>query len=241
MAVKKVNYRNIEFRLSYDRLHAQRPSTILFLHGWGSNKELMRQAFGRLLTGYHHLYLDLPGFGKSDNPTVLGTDDYAEIVRTFLSELDIVPDIIVGHSFGGKVATLLKPPRLILLSSAGIVFPKPLAVRAKIALFKLLKPIGGTKLRRFFVSDDAKEMPSNMYETFKRVVNEDFTPHFSEYRGRALLCWGKEDRATPPEAGRRIASLIPQARLEMFEGDHYFFLQDPKSVTKVMEDFVASL
>ncbi|WP_456433240.1 alpha/beta fold hydrolase [Nitratifractor sp.] len=231
MASRIVGYRGVEYPVAYEMLNPSQNPTILWLHGWGSHKELMRQAFGGLLPGWRQIYVDMPGFGKSPNDRPLTTDDYAGILTEFLRSLQIVPDVIAGHSFGGKVATLLDPPCLVLLSSAGIVVPKPFNVRAKIALFKLFKPLGGGRLRSLFVSDDAKGMNPGMYETFKQVVDEDFTDRFAAYGGRALLFWGKEDTATPLWTGERIAGLIGDARLEPMEGDHYFFLRPENAVT----------
>jgi pimeloyl-ACP methyl ester carboxylesterase len=172
---------------------------------------------------------------------VLTTRDYAAIVESFLESVGAGKDVVVGHSFGGKVATLLDPERLVLLSSAGIVLPKPLKIRTKIALFKLLKPFGGGKLRKFFASKDAAEMPENMYETFKNVVDEDFSDRFAAYTRPALLCWGAEDTATPPEAGEAIAKRMPRAELHVFGGDHYFFLKNPQPVISKMEAFLETV
>ncbi len=241
MAIKEVDYNGHTFRLSYEILHPQKERSILFLHGWGSNKELMKQAFAAGVANFEHIYLDMPGFGKSSNDTILTTHDYAAIVDEFLGVLDRRPVAVVGHSFGGKVATLLQPERLILLSSAGIPMPKPLKVRAKIALFKLLKPFGGDELRRFFVSADAAGMDSNMYETFKNVVDENFRSCFASYRNPTLICWGSDDKATPLAAGREIEKMMPDASLHIFEGDHYFFLKRKNEVLRRMEDFLETV
>jgi len=225
MAIRQISYKDREFELSYTIQNQKAKSTILFLHGWGSNKELMLQAFGGLLKSWRHIYLDLPGFGQSPNESFLRTSDYAAIVRLFLEELVIEPQVVTGHSFGGKIATLLDPNCLVLLSSAGILVPKPFSVRVKIALFKLLKPLGASKLRGLFVSKDAKEMGEGMYETFKATVNESFEAQFSHVKGQALLFWGKSDSATPLWTAKRIATLIPDSALYPLEGDHYFFLK----------------
>jgi len=238
MAVKPIFYKEKTFKISYDMVNSSQKEAIVFLHGWGSNKELMKLCFSNAFCKYKHIYIDLPGFGKSDNEIVLTTLDYANIVKEFLNAIKVKPDVVVGHSFGGKVATLLNPDSLILLSSAGIVMPKPFKIRAKIAFFKLLKPFGGKFLRKFFVSEDAAGMSEHMYETFKNVVDEDFEKVFSEFTSSALICWGKEDSATPLEAGKKISSIMPNANFKVFEGDHYFFLKQNQEVIKTIEEFL---
>ncbi|OQX73922.1 MAG: 2-hydroxy-6-oxohepta-2,4-dienoate hydrolase [Campylobacteraceae bacterium 4484_4] len=231
MAQKEILYRNRPLSIAYEMVRPKASKTLLFLHGWGSNKEIMKQAFGNVFQNYRLLFVDMPGFGKSPNETeILTTEDYAKILKSLLEALSMTPVAIFGHSFGGKVATLMHPPLLVLLSSAGIVMPKPFSIRMKIALYKRLKSLGGERLRSLFASSDVNGMPQNMYETFKNVVDEDFSGVFGRYEGRALLFWGDSDSATPPEAGRKIASLIKKSSLFELEGDHYFFLHHTKEI-----------
>jgi len=233
MAVKEITYKNKKLRLSYEIVNPNSNIGILVLHGWGSNKDIMKRSFGGSFGKYRQTYLDLVGFGKSDNgDLILTTQDYAYIVQIFLRAVGLTPTAIIGHSFGGKIATLLNPKLLVLLSSAGIKIKKPLKVRAKIALFKLLKPFGIAKLRGLFVADDAKGISHSMYETFKNVVDEDFKDIFARYKGRALIFWGKEDRATPLFAGEKIASLIKNSEFYPLDGDHYFFIYHKDFIAK---------
>lgn len=225
MASKEIIYKNHTFNLAYELVNPAQQEVLLVLHGWGSNKEIMKQAFGNKLSEYKHIYLDMPGFGRSTNDMILQTEDYAAIVRLFLDSLGVQPKISMGHSFGGKVSTLLNPSCLVLLSSSGILVPKPFSVRFKITLFKLLKPFRLANLRKFFVSDDAKGMSQQMYETFKNVVNEAFEHHFSKVSGNALLFWGKEDTATPLWTAEKIHTMIEESRLYPLDGDHFFFLK----------------
>jgi len=225
MAIKEITYKKQLFRLSYEMCNPSAKIGILVLHGWGSNKEIMKQAFGDKFDDYRVTYLDLPGFGGSSNEMILDTEDYAYIIRLFIKAVGLNPTVIIGHSFGGKVATLLNPKYLVLLSSAGIKTIKPWSVRVKIATFKFLKPLGMKKIRELFVAPDAKGMSHEMYETFKNVVDEDFESKFSNYKGKALLFWGKEDTATPLYTGEKIRDLIEGSRFYPLDGDHFFFLR----------------
>jgi len=236
MASKEINYKNHTFTVSYELINPKMKKSILILHGWGSNKEIMRQAFDNSMSEYRHIYIDMPGFGKSSNDIVLETQDYANIIRLFLDEIGVDVDIVMGHSFGGKVSTLLAPPTLVLLSTSGILVPKVFAVRAKIALFKMLKPLGLSRLRQLFVSDDAKGMSQNMYETFKNVVNEEFEDNFSRVDSDTLLFWGESDTATPLWSGEKIADMIEGSRLYPLEGDHFFFLKHSDFIAEKILD-----
>ena len=225
MASKEIIYNNQPFTLSYELVNPSKEESIIVLHGWGSNKEIMKQAFSSTLPDFKHIYLDMPGFGKSNNEMILTTEDYGRIVSLFLEALGIAPKIAMGHSFGGKVATLLDTPCLVLLSSAGVVTEKPWSIKLKIATFKLLKPLGIKKLRDIFRSADVQGMSHEMYETFKNVVDEDFEHAFAKSRSKALCFWGKEDTATPLYTGEKISGLISDSQYYPLDGDHYFFLQ----------------
>ena len=235
MATKEIEYKGSKFRLAYSMINPKQEMVLLVLHGWGSNKEIMKNAFGKTLGQYRHIYLDLAGFGKSSNDIVLTTDDYVNIVKLFLDQIGVSVTIAMGHSFGGKISTLLNPTYLVLLSSSGILVPKVTSVRFKIALFKFLKPLKLDRLHQLFVSDDAKGMSHEMYETFKNVVNEDFEHNFSKNESKKALCfWGKEDTATPLWSGDKIYSLLTNSQFYPLDGDHFFFLKHTEFIAQTI-------
>ncbi len=225
MAVREITYNGNSYPINYEIKNPSAKTSVIFLHGWGSNKEVSKSAFWNTLPNMKHIYIDMPGFGKSPNETILTTDDYFHIMRLFLEDLNISKDVIVGHSFGGKVATLLEPKLLVLLSSAGIVPQKSLKVKLKIKLFKALKNLGLGSFYKLFASKDVDGMSQNMYETFKNVVDEKFDEIFSNYKGKVLIFWGKDDTATPLSSGKKIYSLIKDSKFYPLDGDHYFFLK----------------
>lgn len=232
MAVKEILYHNNKFHISYNMIDNNARKYIIFLHGWGSNKELMSLAFSKVFCNYNHIYIDLPGFGASPNEIFLTTKDYANIITLFLQlcNIDKQNRIIAGHSFGGKISLMLDS-EIILLSSAGILLPKSLKVKFKIATAKMLKklPFNINGLR----ADDAKNLSPIMYEIFKQVVQEDFAPHYKSFKHKATIFWGKEDNATPLSAFNIICSLMPHAKTHVLDGDHYFFLKQGNLIDKL--------
>ena len=242
MAIKSIQYKQHTFDISYEIVNPEAKVDLIVLHGWGSNKQLMKQSFSKYMNGFRHIYIDLPGFGNSTCSMALTTADVARIVELFMIHINAQKDLIMGHSFGGKVALLLDPKILILVASAGIYVEKPLKVKLKIALFKLLKNLGLSKFRSLFVADDAKELSEYMYQTFKNVVNEDFSDEFSKYDGQALLFWGKEDTATPLSSAQKMDELIKNSTLEVYDGDHYFFMNHAADISqKIEKEFLKSL
>ena len=179
MAIKNVIVDGKNFDLSYELINPTKKEDILFLHGWGSNKDIMKRSFSSYLQDYRHIYLDMSGFGKSPNNYVLTTNDYSKITKEFLKSINSNCEVIFGHSFGGKVATLLNPKNLVLLSSAGILEEKPIKVKIKIFFAKLLNKLGLKNFTKVFRSKDVDKMSENMYATFKNVVDEDFSSYFS--------------------------------------------------------------
>ncbi len=232
MAVKEILYKEKQYNISYEIHNTQNMQRdVLFLHGWGSNKEVMKTAFKNFLKDYRHFYIDMPGFGNSNNNSILCTQDYASIVEIFLSLCNISLDrvLVVGHSFGGKIAVLLKVKKIVLLSSAGIVPPKKAITKLKIVCAKICNFIGINS--SYFRSKDVEGMPSCMYETFKCVVNEDFTNYFKQCNAHVLILWGQHDTITPLECGKMIATLIPYNEFISFEGDHYFFINQAQQIS----------
>ena len=56
MASKEIIYKDKTFSLSYELINPQAKDVLLVLHGWGSNKEIMKQAFGTKLAGYARVW-----------------------------------------------------------------------------------------------------------------------------------------------------------------------------------------
>ena len=236
MATKNLIVDNKTFDISYEIINPTCQKDIIFLHGWGSNKDIMKNVFSSHLKNFRHIYIDLPGFGKTANNYVLKTSDYAKITNEFLKLLNSSKDIIVGHSYGGKVGTLLNPKNLVLLSSAGILQEKPFDVKLKIVLAKLFNIFGFNKITKSFRSKDVNAMSENMYATFKNVVNEDFSSHFSNFLNNALIFWGEKDTATSLDSGKKIASLIKKSTFISYDGDHYFFVKNVKDISERIEN-----
>ena len=124
--------------------------------------------------------------------------------------------------------------KLVLIASAGLQRQRSVLeqtrVQGKIYTFKTLKhlaPVLGLdvdKLRDRFGSADYRNAGA-MREILAKVVREDLTDVARQIRCPVLLIYGGKDTETPPEMGERLAELIPNADLNIFDTqDHYSLL-----------------
>jgi len=89
------------------RLFAERaslePTEVIGLHGWARSREDLAGP----LAGLNALAVDLPGFGASpEPPEAWDSRAYAALIAEVLAGLDR-PQVLLGHSFGGRVAVKL--------------------------------------------------------------------------------------------------------------------------------------
>ena len=93
--------------LNYERYGNIKGESIVLLHGWGQNIEMMKPIGDNFQKDFDIIIFDLPGFGKSDEPSsVWSCYDYVELIHDALEELKVKNPIIIGHSFGGKLGLI---------------------------------------------------------------------------------------------------------------------------------------
>jgi magnesium chelatase accessory protein len=105
-------------------------SSILLLHGTGASTHSWRHLLPLLSENYTMIALDFPGHGFTSMPkdrdvaTLFSIPGMAAGVAELLANMQIKPDMVVGHSAGAAVACMLtlnghlRPQRLISLNGA---------------------------------------------------------------------------------------------------------------------------
>lgn len=236
--------------------------TILILHGWGLSGERYTGLQAIVEKGGYRVFApDFPGFGKSAIPQKpLNLEDYAEFLHTYIEKNKIKHPIVIGHSFGGRVAlrfTEIYPniiQALILTGTPGFT-PIP---KRRLALFILIAKIGGIFFsvpplslfhdyiqRWYYYAVGAKEFfraKGAMRETFKRVVREDLVSSMEALTIPCLLVWGEYDIIIPISIAERMKHVIPQAELVIIpEADHGVPFKEPQIFVQYVDRFIASL
>ena len=80
-------------------------TAVVFVHGWNCDLTFWRAQVPAVDGRVRAIFLDLPGFGRSDKPDVAYTMDYfAGAVDAVLRAAGVEHAVLVGHSMGAPVA-----------------------------------------------------------------------------------------------------------------------------------------
>lgn len=122
---KQIKLVGSDLELYYFEAGDHNQKHLLMVHGLGDEADTWRHVFLPLSQDYHVLALDLPGFGRSDQPDVKYTADYMiESLAGLLDQCKIPNAILMGSSLGGILAhamSLIHPERvkgLVLIGGA---------------------------------------------------------------------------------------------------------------------------
>lgn len=229
---------------------------ILLLHGWGCNANTFKDIQNELEKHFKVFAVDFPGFGKSDEPKeVWGCDEYANWTEQFVCKMKITSPIVIGHSFGGRVALILNSKtslkKLVLTGSAGLVLGADIEKRkgnTKVGTVKrvleniLPKAVFEWVKNRAIQqmgSADYKNTNPHMREILKRVIAEDLKNYAMKIQIPTLLIWGENDNDTPVEMGIAFNKLIPKSELRIMTAcGHYAFIENKKEFLNLVEFFM---
>lgn len=191
------------------------PPSVVALHGWARSGA----DFAPILDGLDAVAPHLPGFGTTDAPPIAwGTADYAELVADAIRPF--APVVILGHSFGGRVAVRIAaryPELVTALVLTGVPLVR-LAPRSNPALsFRVVRAMAKARIlpasvlekqRRKHGSADYNAAQGVMREILVKVVNEDYRDDLAKITAPVRMVWGEHDTSAPTDAGRDAAELI---------------------------------
>lgn len=239
----KKNIRNID--INYIQYGSEKGKNIVLLHGWGQNIEMMKP-LGDRLQDFHITIIDFPGFGESSEPnTSLTIYDYVEILEELLDSLNIHKPILIGHSFGGRVAILYashNSTEKLVLFGAPCVRHERKSLKEKV--LKSIKKIPGMNkigeyAKKYIGSTDYRNASPIMRETLVNVINEDLSSYAKKIQCPTLLIWGTNDTEAPIEEAKELEALLVDGGLVELSGlSHYAYLEALPQVINILHNFL---
>lgn len=218
---------------------------ILLLHGWGQNIEMMKILGDNFDSKYRITILDLPGFGKSSEPKeAWNMTKYSDMLEEFINILEIKKPIIIGHSFGGRLAIRYSSnhavEKLVLFGSPCIRDEKELPLSVKILKSIKKMPLMdkfGEYMKQYIGSRDYKAASPIMRQTLVNVVNEDLSNYAKQIEEPTLLIWGEDDQEAPVELAKDLEKIMNDAALIVLPGTHYAYVENLQQVVNILNSF----
>ncbi len=218
---------------------------ILLLHGWGQNIEMMKPVGDNFSDRFRITILDFPGFGKSEEPKEpWDIEKYSIMLEKFVKAVNIKKPIVIGHSFGGRVAIRYSArnpiEKLVLFGSPCIRITENLSLTVK--FLKKLKTLPGLNsfgeyMKKYIGSRDYKAASPIMRQTLVDVVNEDLSKYAREIEEPTLLIWGEYDTEAPVNEARELEKIMIDAALIVLPGTHYAYLENLPRVVNILNNF----
>ncbi len=244
------------WNIYYETIGEGKP--VILLHGWLCDIETMRPIAKELCKNFKVYLVDIVGFGKSDLPeNPLNTNDFGDFLFEFIKKLDIKNPILIGHSNGGRMIIncvgrgLIKPKKIVLMDSAGLIPKRKLTYYIKVSIFKAGKAILNKlpniglmkelkeKLLNNVGSSDYRSSAPVLRETMKNILNEDMSDLLPNIKAPTLLIWGGRDTDTPIYQAKKMESLIPDCGIVEYPfSGHFAYLENIQNCCIVLNEFL---
>ncbi len=237
---------------------------VLFVHGWGLDHRAYRQPLERLIQrGCRVVAPSLPGFGGTAG---LGSSDlsltgHADWLASFLAEIgEKEAFVVLGHSFGGGVATRLSVEHpawvssLVLINSVGdpAAFQfrlgqrtaRPVAFgRLPAALAMMWPTEEGAQVRRYTacVMENLLRDPVAVARTAWLARHADVRDDLDRLAARQLgvtVIWIDRDTVIPYSAFDTFCHSFG-ANGHVAAGGHSWLLTEPDSFAQVLSNLLA--
>ncbi|MBU2542715.1 alpha/beta hydrolase, partial [Patescibacteria group bacterium] len=233
---------------------------LIILPGWGGTSETWADFVEIAKHDFDVQVINLPCFGDEPCPdTVWGVEEYSEFVKKQIIKLSNYQIILLGHSFGGQVASYLvannpdianklilsgpaifrpkkKLRRIIIggIAKAGkLIFRLPVLEKFDVEMEKLFRQATGTQ--DYGNSDGIKR------DIFTKVIREDLTEVVKKIKTPTLIIWGTKDTYVPIKNAYKLSKLIANSKLEIIkDGKHGLHIQQPENLLKIIKNFIKS-
>jgi pimeloyl-ACP methyl ester carboxylesterase len=234
---------------------------IIILHGWNLSGEKFSPLSDLLkLHKYPVFSPDLPGFGNNyELKKTLTLDDYVKFLQLYISKLGCEKVILIGHSFGGRVAikySVKNPEKVTLLFLTGVPGLPPVR-KMKVMFFLIISKVGKyifkfpllspfeAIFRKYLYkgarAGDYYKASGLLKKTFLNVINEDLIGYMKKLTVKTVLIWGKDDHTVSYKIAVKMSKLMTRSTLHVTEGEnHRYPYSSPIKFYSIMKRYLSA-
>lgn len=249
--------------LNYELEGPEGAPVVVFTGSLGTDITMWQPQTSRLRERFRTLRYEIRGHGRSSVPTgPYSMDDLGSDLVALLDRLAIERAHLCGLSIGGMISMWTaaraqdRVERVVLCcTSAELGPPEGWHERAATVRASGVEAVADAVLARWFTPGFRDAHP-DVVEAMRQILSAtpregyagcceaiaamDLTGDLPSITAPTLVLAGEDDPATPPEHGRRIAELIPGARLELVSNAaHLASVERPDLTTMTILRFLS--
>jgi pyruvate dehydrogenase E2 component (dihydrolipoamide acetyltransferase) len=243
----------------------------VFLHGLGGSLATWMFVADAVSRQSRVVLIDLPGHGASAAPEA-GVSDYSpsglsRLVANAIAAVCAGPVVVVGHSLGAAVATLVAADSPSLVAALVLIDPAGAGHDANPEVARILEAgpseAASRELLELFVEDRTVLTATGIAEHARTLarpgVHEavraaargafdggaqriDLTSALARLSQPVLIIWGADDRVFAVDQAHALARAAAHARVRIIPGaGHAPHLDAPEEVVALIDAFVADI
>jgi pimeloyl-ACP methyl ester carboxylesterase len=244
---------------------------LICLHAIGHGARDFEDLSRRLSPQYRVLALDFPAQGNSgpDIERASATR-YAELLSQFIDQFNLKSVVLIGNSIGGAASIRYASSypelvRALVLCDTGGLGQPSLASNLFIGVFVQFFAAGRrgafwypwafekyyehvlvkapAREERDRITRSAYEIAPTLEEAWRSFAKpqENLLSVVPKIQCPVLLAWAKDDFVVPLKYSQPSFSLFKNHRLEVFEGGHAAFLEDPDRFESTLRKFLKGI
>ena len=214
----------------------------IFIHGWGVTYKTMLYFSSMWEDKYSTYLLSLPGFYNNKLETSYKLEDYLNDIEEFIKEKQLDNVLLIGHSFGGKLAMFLKlrNPSYKVVSIAPSIVENPfnLMTFIKIRLYKFFKKLNCPLYKLFKGSKDYQKTDGLLRKTFNNIVHSYMDDEDIKKINSVLLIGFKKDKEVNVKSLNRLNKINKNIIYKTFNGDHFSYFDYRYEIYILINEFI---
>lgn len=244
---------------------------ILFIHGFGANKDFWGDMVKSFSGSYRVIAPDLPGWGENSKVAMdnYGIPEQAKRLDRFVNAIGIKTFHLNGHSMGGAIAAWYagehpeKVKSLLLMGPFGLRNDRqsePMKVYEEDTTESLyFKTENGFRRMQSWAFDRPPQLPGRFVDyivedgkknySFNKKIFEDLLKgghgvlenRLGKITAPTLIIWGRNDKIFLVSSAAVFKRGIKNSRVEVVDAGHVMFMDEPEKTMSLYRNFLKSM
>lgn len=216
----------------------------VLVHGIGVSSRYFQPLASELARDGRVYLIDLPGYGAAPKPRRDVTiADHAAVLASFLRRSTLLNPVLVGHSWGSQVVSVLARDHPDVSDRIVLMAPtlEPSARRFRVAAVNLLRDAFREPPVVFWIAVTDYLIRCGVPYLLRQVPHmfqDAIETRLATMRARVLIVNGDEDTIVSTDWARRLSGLGPHIEFREVHGPHVIMHTDPVTIARRITDFL---